>query len=629
MRPLASMLAVIAVLVAFGFGAGCTDANLQPRAADPISIDNELQVEGEFCPSPPTDALFPVKVLFLVDTSDSMSVTDRGQLRAQAVSKVLQHYAGYPGVEFGVIAFDAEIDVLTDGFTSNPDIAKITARLATADRLTDYQGALGAAYTMLSKDIVESTPAERSRSKYVVVFFSDGSPDPQCSSAPTPCGTTTCPAHRHCRIDTCVDDYLICSVAREDWATAFNPPVDPAYYPQLDRGADYNQPGQILRSVDDIIALQDFFHVGEVRLHTGFLFDPAAASDPLAAPFGLDREGGAWILGQMAVHGRGDFTEFDSATQINFLNVDYTSFKEENDLVSLIATNTNTVPTSSSEALDTDGDGLTDDQETSLKTCVGRTATCTDPTDSDQDGYSDFVEDRNRVSGFDPIDPNKPQLPCTERDDSDGDGLKDCEEAFLKTDPRAADTDGDRLSDRMEILMGLDPLDPADALDDRNRDGVRNADQIRAHLSPTEPLTPEAQQLAYRYDIAPVQKPDGRKCYRFDVKHLRLGTTGRGTDELLGKNRIVVYANEAPTTTKVSFGNLRVACADARYVDGALKLPMSGSIHFEDTDFVDVARFDPDTSCRDLTGTTPGSDAGASGPGAPAEAGPADAGSGG
>ena len=41
----------------------------------------EADLTGDVCLSPDTDAVFPVKVLFLVDTSDSMSVTDRQDYR--------------------------------------------------------------------------------------------------------------------------------------------------------------------------------------------------------------------------------------------------------------------------------------------------------------------------------------------------------------------------------------------------------------------------------------------------------------------------------------------------------------------------------------------------------------------
>ena len=44
--------------------------------------------------------------------------------------------------------------------------------------------------------------------------------------------------------------------------------------------------------------------------------------------------------------------------------------------------------------------------------------------------------------------------------DSDGDGLSDLEELNRQTDPCAADTDGDGLSDYREIQAGLDPTDP-------------------------------------------------------------------------------------------------------------------------------------------------------------------------
>ncbi|MBI4276608.1 L,D-transpeptidase [Candidatus Uhrbacteria bacterium] len=45
--------------------------------------------------------------------------------------------------------------------------------------------------------------------------------------------------------------------------------------------------------------------------------------------------------------------------------------------------------------------------------------------------------------------------------DLDRDGLTDDEEKVLGTDPRRTDTDGDGYSDRLEIMNGYSPLDPA------------------------------------------------------------------------------------------------------------------------------------------------------------------------
>ena len=153
----------------------CTDSGLEPAREAPATFyDDELRLTGDVCLSPDTDAVFPVKVLFLVDTSDSMSVTDRSMNRAKAVRAVLQRYQDNPAVLFGVIAFDSQVDRFPPqgGFTNAPDLAAIDSRISQADRLTDYQGALGAAYQMISEDIVASSPAERARSKYIIVFFS-------------------------------------------------------------------------------------------------------------------------------------------------------------------------------------------------------------------------------------------------------------------------------------------------------------------------------------------------------------------------------------------------------------------------------------------------------------------------
>lgn len=605
-------LARAATTLLLAHGLGCTDAGLEPaRNGSAAIFDNELHLNAEVCLTPASDASFPVKVLFVVDTSDSMSVTDRGAKRTAAVSKVLDRYRAQPGVEFGIIAFDSRIDRLTDGFTANPDTAAIESRLSSADRLTDYQGALGAAYQMITEDIVASSPAERARTKYVIVFFSDGAPDPQCSAQTTICGAGTCPPHQHCRAGVCKPDYLICTVPRDDWETAFDPPLPPELYPDLDLGADYNQLSQILRSVDDIIGLQDFYRVGEIRLHTGFLYDPEAASDPLAGPFGLDREGGVELLTAMAEHGFGTFTEFSSAASIDFLSINYTSFKERNSLAMALATNLNVVDTGAGLRVDTDGDGIIDEVEAG-KTCVGTMATCADPMDSDGDGYSDLFEERNRVSGFDPKDPKKPLTACSSKTDLDGDLLRDCEEIFLKTDSRLPDTDGDRVPDGVEFRVGMDPLERDDIYGDPDRDEERNLDEVKAHTNPQVALSRSHPVVRYLYDIAPFTRENGQECFTLDVRHIKLMTTGKGTEARLGLNRVLFYFDEAPLDRALDYGRVRIACADVRFVDGVVKSPSDGLVAFTEDDFKPAETFDQRRNCKDLTSIPmPTRDAGA------------------
>ncbi|WP_126428384.1 lipase family alpha/beta hydrolase [Brevibacillus marinus] len=80
---------------------------------------------------------------------------------------------------------------------------------------------------------------------------------------------------------------------------------------------------------------------------------------------------------------------------------------------------------------DTDGDGLTDSQETLLGTDLSSE-------DSDSDGLTDYIEVREY--GTSPIE-----------SDSDNDGLMDAEEISLETNPFQSDSDGDMLSDYDEV----------------------------------------------------------------------------------------------------------------------------------------------------------------------------------
>ncbi|HET9553316.1 MAG TPA: hypothetical protein VFP50_10140, partial [Anaeromyxobacteraceae bacterium] len=73
--------------------------------------------------------------------------------------------------------------------------------------------------------------------------------------------------------------------------------------------------------------------------------------------------------------------------------------------------------------------------------------------DSDCDGMDDAWE---LAHGLNPLDPRDALS------DKDGDGLMALEEYRHGTDPNLADTDGDGFSDRDELLAGFDPLNPLD-----------------------------------------------------------------------------------------------------------------------------------------------------------------------
>jgi hypothetical protein len=109
---------------------------------------------------------------------------------------------------------------------------------------------------------------------------------------------------------------------------------------------------------------------------------------------------------------------------------------------------------------DTDGDGLSNDQEAALQT---------DPTQPDTD--ADGLRDGEEVSNF----LTSPLAP-----DSDNDGLKDGDEVQrYRTDPLLPDTDGDILTDGDEINRNSDPLNP-----DTDRDGLTDGTEVGLGTDP-------------------------------------------------------------------------------------------------------------------------------------------------
>lgn len=127
--------------------------------------------------------------------------------------------------------------------------------------------------------------------------------------------------------------------------------------------------------------------------------------------------------------------------------------------------------------LDTDSDGLTDEEEVRLRTDLGKA-------DTDGDGLTDPEEIE---LGTDPRNP-----------DTDNDGLLDGQEIdrngvrLLGTDPKNPDTDGDGLTDGQEVNNPNCPSDPANV--DTDGDGTRDDVDPDPCLPPTStppPPTPE------------------------------------------------------------------------------------------------------------------------------------------
>lgn len=141
---------------------------------------------------------------------------------------------------------------------------------------------------------------------------------------------------------------------------------------------------------------------------------------------------------------------------------------------------------------DMDGDGISDGQELAAGTdpMTANLETTVEPavdTDSDGDGFTDAQE---TVIGSDPADPASIPETAGPVVDSDGDGLLDSREAELGTDPNATDTDGDGLSDTAEAGLAFGRSTGSDpTLWDTDGDGVGDGDEIVAGTDPADPAS--------------------------------------------------------------------------------------------------------------------------------------------
>ncbi len=599
----------------------CTDSGLQQIPEDePEFVDNLLNIHGEYCTSPSEDMEFPVKILVVMDQSDSLQCTDEAMARRTAVQQLVADVRGNPSVTLGYLGFHAGVFQLD--FTTPEDFeAAVNDYIVQLGPATDYQGVLSVVLQMLEQDMVNAPISLRARTKYVVMFVSDGVPEPRCDAGCED-NDDNCSDNQDNDGDGFVDGgdpdcddtmpdqlYGVCNTDEEISQDYYDGSIG-QYVDMRSVCPEYNMEPQILRRVDDLVALADAYGVGDLTFHTPFLFAPQdivhARCESNAMGFAYVREDAQPLLMAMAESGGGVFQEVNTALQgdSNFLRVNYQPLESSFDLTETIGVNQNALAGTNGRLIDSDADGISDDEE--FENSSDRFTW-----DTDNDAYSDLFEQRFETSGFDAIDGNRPHICCpeygfegtcceapfvcncpsapvspSELDDRDGDGLNGAEERFLRTDERDPDTDGDRIPDGLEFRLGLDPT-VADSLNDHDFDGIRTRDEIRAGRDPQIPDTELEANTGVRYAIEDLGEDNStsRHCYNFEVNGIELVTTLQhmGVDDVedpvsQGVNRIYLLMMEEPVELAGHRGNLFIGCVEATYLGHQYKDPFDGMI---------------------------------------------------
>ena len=588
-----------AVVVVGGvLGGACTNAQLEPvPPPEKPRADNKLAVEGRFCTTDPDDLAFPVKLLFVIDTSTSMDATDPQATRVDALVDVIDAVSAIPGVEIGLITFGLGANTLTEhcddydartncrpGFSPPDRALQTVAGAGQAAGTTDFVLTLEAAIALLADDMSNSDGLALQNARYALMFLSDGIPDADGTFDPR---------------GTCQD--------AAEWERAGRAIEDKGVVSEV---------GQL---IDQIVELAEQYDVRELTFNTAF----AAAPQTQTAI----KQCGSTFMRAMAKQGKGQFRDFSSGEAINFLFVDFTSFKRVFAMKSFLALNIDAAPFSQAfdvdatvasddptlavGIVDSDGDGLTDQLEDRIGT---------DPQlqDTDGDGFSDLLEHRLVLSGSDPLDPTDADCQAdVDRADTDGDGLRDCEERFFGTNTLAYDTDLDGFGDGVEVHYGLNPgLD--DTLLDVDFDGVRNNNELRAHSRVDQDDVLQLSEHAYRYKVVEDGLQASSLCYSFSVDNIALATT-QGAQALApsssgalpaaglgggamqpGENRVLFEVTEQPFDAPDEAGVARIACVRARF-DAArsLKEPANGRIVLPEDAFRPANVFDPSVDCVD------------------------------
>ncbi len=631
---------VCAAILVSVFATACTDRTLYGKVGQEPRIPDKVTLTGVLCTDNPATRKFPVKMLFIVDSSGPMREATPFGEHVLAMQQAIQQYLPVANVWVGVIRYGSDAESLiqeqrgrvVSGFSR--DDALIDGALASLRNgagARDLPSALSLARSIVTGDAFQEDLGPLSRTKYVLVHVTSGAPSPPVP--PTRCEDIFAQPPDNCEVDFLErevrqlrDQVRTLGAAELAFHTVFIEPSHLEGVPcdprdgdaqcgagaglvcvrsglQVNTGrcvqlcdpanpvcdADPNRTICAQADLPDNSSI-DYCARGELLCFDGVDNDgdgeDVDCSDP-TYPYDCAGADGCEVdcrsscraetLGvSMSLAGGGRYARISYADQTSFSSIDFRSTQRPFVLKELLVFNRNAIPTPDGFVPDSDADGLSDEEEAVLGL---------NPLDADSDGdfYSDRLEHLLRTLGLDPMTPNS--FPDCEDVviDTDGDGLRDCEEKLLGTNRTLFDTDADGFPDWIEFRSGTNALF-ADTLDDLDLDGKGNGQEILAHTDPSSNDAQVRADQSYRYRITDLGiGPDERHCYDVRISNVTLvATEDRGFGP--GNNDIDIYFGQVPEGDLEGFGIYYVSQLQVQFVPP--DLPVVSGYDLKQGDFV-------------------------------------------
>jgi hypothetical protein len=298
---------------------------------------------GTPCTPPQDRPNWPVRVVFVVQNSGSMCVVDppgsqgTGGFCAQVqpslpgagteaarfatIRRFFSDNANRPNVSAAVVSYGENPTVFPFSATSAGAPAGLGTLATNLERASNLQGALTATRQLIEQDVLSTPASIRARSRYVVVVLSTGVPFPRCSSNDG-LSSYASAANPSLTWADSVGAGDFCNIVTPDVITGFTP------------GGDLNQNAQLFGLVDDLLAFDTQYGLGDVRVFTRLLMNDAnvMACGPICQDlFGRQslsdtRTMGTWLLSQLATRGQGSFVDPGTPAMLNVSTIDTSEF---------------------------------------------------------------------------------------------------------------------------------------------------------------------------------------------------------------------------------------------------------------------------------------------------------------